>query len=123
MAVTPNLGLTRLGESEVNSEAAYNENLIRLDLFCGPLHIQDRDLTAPPGTEVSGQVWLVNATATDEWLDHDDELAGYYEHVENGVTTPIWLFQPLKAGMVAYVEDEGDFLAYDGATWNTITVT
>jgi hypothetical protein len=110
----PNLGLTKLEDGEVDAQTVFNENMLRLDLFTH-LWIQDRDLTAPPGGENDGEVWLVNATGTGAWAGHDDELAGYYDGE--------WRFQPLKPGMVAYVEDETDWIAYDGAAWGVITVT
>lgn len=115
MTDTPNLALTRLEESQDQAHVSVNENWVRLDLFGGPLWIQDRDLTAPPGGESDGEVWLVDTSATGDWLGHDDELAGYYDGN--------WYFQALKPGMVAYVEDETAWLAWDGAVWGTVTVT
>jgi hypothetical protein len=120
MAETPNLTFTLLGESEVNSEAAYNENLIRLALFAGPLWIQDRDLSAPPGGETSGYAWLVSGTGTGDWADHDGELAGYYE---DDAGNPVWYFQALHPGMIAYVEDEAVTLLWDGSAWLTVDAT
>lgn len=113
MPTTPKLGLPEVEEGQANAEVNVNDALNRIDLFTN-IHILDRDLTAPPGGETNGDVYLVAATATGAWASQDGKLAGYMDG---------WLFQAVKKGMVAYVEDEDIWIGWNGSAWDTFTHT
>lgn len=56
---------------------------------------------------VAGQSWLVGPGATDDWLGHDDQIAGW---TGNG-----WLFIAPLALMRIYVESIDSFAVYRGS--------
>lgn len=111
MPLTPKYGLTLVEEGQADAEVNVNDALNRIDLFTN-IWILDRDLTDAPGGESNGDVYLVDGTGTGAWVGHDDELAGYMDG---------WVFQEVKPGMIAYVEDEDIWIGWNGTAWDTIT--
>ncbi len=61
--------------------------------------ILDKDLTAPPGSPGTGDMYIVATGATGAWSGHDGEIATY------NVAT--WDFDTPSKGWLYYVEDEG----------------
>lgn len=109
MATSPNLGITYLDtDGQDGAEALINELIITIDALTH-LAIQDRDLTAPPGSPSNGQRWLVKATATGDWAGHDGEIAGYYDG---------WHFWTPSEGWTMWICDEDKLLVHDGSGWN-----
>lgn len=97
------MATTRLGLPDIASnssaEVSVNTAHILLDaLLCAS--VLDRDLTAPPGSPVTGNTYLVAGSATGTWLGHDGALATY-------VTGSGWYFRPPKDGFVVHIVDEG----------------
>lgn len=68
-------------------------------------------LATPPGSPVSGDRYLVIATATGAWAGQEDKLAEY-----NGSS---WVFTTPTAGMFVAIDDENDGLyLYGGSSWS-----
>lgn len=113
MTVSAKIGITHMAEGQSGGEILYNEGANRLDAMVH-LKIEDRDLTAPPGGEADGEVWLVKSTATGAWDTHDDELAIYVSG---------WTFVTPTEGMIARVLDENVLIQYDGTAWVEMMTT
>lgn len=110
---SPNLSLALLTEGATNSESTANAALLLLDALVA-CRVEDRDLTAPPGSPADGKVWIVGASATGDWAGQDGNLAIYNEG---------WTFVAPHGGMVIFVQDEVALLYYDssGSAWTAFS--
>ncbi len=103
---TSRLELPLLAAGQANKELFHNEALARIDFLIHPI-VQaietDPTILAP----VPGQSWLVGPGATNDWLGHDDQVAGW---TGNG-----WVFIAPLALMRAYIESIDNFAVYRGS--------
>ena len=76
----------------------------------GIIGIIDKDLTAPPGGESVGDIYLVPVAATGDWSGHDKEVAVF--------TARGWFYLSPQKGQIVFAEDEGAYYHYSAAgTW------
>lgn len=101
---TPNLSLPTVTEGATNNESQVNDFLIVLDGL-GAARVEDRDLTAPPGSPSDGQMYIVGASATGDWAGQDGNLAIYD-------TTNGWAFVAPTGGMQVFIHDEKELNCY-----------
>ena len=73
--------------------------------------VEDKDLTAPPGSPVAGDRYIVGASATGDWSGHDYDIAEY-----NGSA---WSFFTDVEGLACYVKDEDKLYTNNGTAWVT----
>ncbi len=104
MTTTPILGLTELVEEQAGNATLVNEAVRRLEIV-GLLTVIDRDLTAPPGSESDGDVYIPAATASGDWTGDEDTIQLY----QNGAYVTV---TPAE-GWLAWIVDEGILLRYD----------
>ena len=97
-----------LGESGWNGEN--DQNLLMIGQVGFHLSVLDRDLTAPPGSPVTGDCYIPAATATGDWASHEDEVAIY-----DGAA---WVFYAPRIGWVGYIEDEEKLTAFKAGGWS-----
>ncbi len=97
MGSSNNLGFTFLEASQAQKHVTVNEALRAIDAVVN-LTVVDRDLIAPPGSPVEGDVYIVGDSATGDWATHDKELAYY--------TDTAWGFIAAKEGWRAWILDE-----------------
>ena len=107
MAVTNTLNIIEMVVGQSGGENLFNAALRTLDISVF-LIVIDKDLTAPPGSETGGEVYIPAATATGTWVGEEDSIA----YFDNGYK----FIQPIE-GMVAYITDEKIFIKYDGTNW------
>jgi hypothetical protein len=114
MSTLPTSGATELTSGQAVPETTVNDMGRRLDAGWSRAIIEDRDLTAPPGTCGDGANYLVKATATGAWAGHDGQLAtALGTNASNG-----WDFITVaKEGIRLYVKDEDAELVYNGSAW------
>ncbi|MBA7674080.1 hypothetical protein ES703_82287 [subsurface metagenome] len=67
------------------------------------------EMATPPGSPTTGDRYLVIATATDEWVGHEDDIAEW-EGSEWEFTTP-------DEGFAVWIEDVGKQKVYNGSAW------
>lgn len=106
----PNLGLAVNG---VAGEAHYAELMKQwrgLDALVQPVAI-DKDLAAPPGSPVNGDVYIVGGSPTGAWSGKTRQIARFTS------VTPGWEFYPPRKGWEIYVQDENKPYRYDGSSW------
>jgi hypothetical protein len=94
--------------AQAQKHVTHNEGLRILDGLV-QLSVLDRDLTAPPGSPVDGDRYIVGSGATGDWAGWDLNVALW--------TDGAWLRLPPRTGWRAWVEDEGLLLVYDGSGW------
>lgn len=108
MTDTANLGLPCIEGSQAQKHVTHNEALRILDTVV-QLAVDDRDLTAPPGSPADGARFIVKAGATGAWAGRDNDIAAWQDGA--------WQFSTPKPGWLAYVIDEGALLAWSGGAW------
>lgn len=69
----------------------------------------DKDLTAPPGGEATGDRYIVGAGATGDWAGHDDEIAEW-----DGAA---YVYSVPNEGFTTRVMDENKIYMHDGTSW------
>lgn len=115
MTVTsgPNLGLL---VDAAPRDQYYNEYTRFLRGIDGLMQcrVKDKDLTAPPGAPVNGDMYIPATGATGPWAGQDQKLARYFDV---GVGAPGWEFYTPKAGWRTYVDDEAATYEYSGSAW------
>lgn len=108
----PNSGLVAgYTDAEDGWGEAMNANLRALDALV-QLRVVDKDLTAPPGSPVAGQVYIVGAAATGAWAGQEGKLAIWC--VGDDITSA-WMFVTPKSGWEAWVIDEAVRYRYSAA--------
>ena len=116
MSTLPQTGATQLVSAQATPETSVNEMGYHLDAGHTRSIIEDRDLTAPPGSCADGARYLVKATGTGAWSGKDGKLAiAVGTNAASG-----WLFQTVAVeGFKLYVRDEDAELLYNGSSWVT----
>lgn len=107
MSTTPLFAIDELPAASSQPEVFIN-TAIRILEAMAQLVIIDRDLTAPPGSPVDGDVYFIGGAGTGDWDDHDLELALYIGTA--------WHFIAPRQGWTAYIEDEDLHVSYSGNT-------
>lgn len=99
--------LPLLYSGQAQKEIFVNEAILRIDslLHCG---IQGEAEGPPTGAE-EGQIWLVAAAATGEWLAHDGELACWIQGQ--------WGFVSPQEGMRVFDLSAGCEMLFVSAEW------
>lgn len=107
-------GYRYITSSMGHPELAINQNT--LIIYILSKGIEDRDLTAPPGSPVDGTAYIPAFPATGVWAGHEDHIA--YWFAETGV----WKFIIPTEGLVIYVNDENVRIQFLGASsgWDAL---
>ncbi|MDM7255175.1 MAG: DUF2793 domain-containing protein [Paracoccus sp. (in: a-proteobacteria)] len=105
---TARCALPLLQPAQAQKHVTVNEALIRLDAAVN-LVLQSRMVAQPPASAPEGQCWAVPVGASGGWAGHAGEIA---VAAGNG-----WIFVPARAGMRAFVRDEGVQATHDGGDW------
>src|SRR5574338_1051309 len=116
MSTLPQTGATQLVSGQAVPETSVNEMGYHLDAGHTRSIIEDRDLTAPPGSCADGARYLVAASPTGAWSGKAGKLAiAVGTNAASG-----WLFQTVAVeGFKLYIRDENLEIQYDGAAWST----
>ena len=110
MASTPHIGLTLVEQAQAQKEVTVNMALMRIDALLN-MGVIDKDLSDPPASPGTGDVYLVADDATGDWTGHEGEIA-YFEQ--------IWRFIEPNEGLMLWLRDEDKHYVFDGAAW-TVT--
>ena len=68
----------------------------------------DKDLTTPPSSPNSNDIYIVEASATGAWSGEDKQIAFY----DNGLR-----FIEAREGFTFWVNDENKLYSFDGSNW------
>lgn len=108
----PNIGINfkwTLGESGWNLQM--DENLIAIDALL-LLSVKSATTSAPPGSPVEGDRYLVPTGATGAWGTHDGKIARFHQAV--------WEFYIADEGWEVRAEDSLQRYYYDGSNWGLV---
>lgn len=98
-SIEPRSGLQynwSLGESGWNT--GMDNNLLSLGRFAYHLSVKDRNLSAPPGSPVAGDTYIVGSAPSGAWAGKTNQVAVW--------SGSAWVFGVPRTGWVAYIEDE-----------------
>tara|TARA_R110001599_G_scaffold26856_6_gene94737 strand:- start:845 stop:1294 length:450 start_codon:yes stop_codon:yes gene_type:complete len=104
---TARFELPLLAAGQAHKELFHNEALARIDFLIHPI-VQAIETDPASIAPLPGQAWLVGPGAIGDWLDHDDQIAGWSG---NG-----WQFFSPHPLMRIYVESTDNFAVYK-ETW------
>ncbi len=90
-----------------------DQNQLRIGRVLAQLSVQDRDLTAPPGSPADGDTYIVGTAATGDWSGQDDDVAVWDD------TGSAWVFYTPRIGWLTYIEDEEVLSVFKVAGWST----
>lgn len=110
MTTTSHLNITLIETAQAQKEVTVNEALSVLDALMNT-GVADKDLNTPPGSPVSGDVYIVASTPTGDWVGHANHLA-YFDQ--------IWKFITPNEGLTFWVNDENKHYYFDGASWQVL---
>lgn len=91
-----------------------NDNMLSLGRVLCQCSVQDRNLTAPPGSPINGDRYIVNTGATGLWSGQVDNVAVWDSN------TSAWAFYAPANGWLTYIEDEQVLSVFKtGTGWST----
>lgn len=108
MSDTARFNLPLLDAAQAQKHVTLNEALVRADAL-GAGRVESRDQGAPPGAPADGEVHIVGAGASGDWLGRDGDLAVFL----NGG----WVFVAPYSGQAVWVEAEGLRVCRVGGNW------
>jgi len=73
------------------------------------------ELDTPPGSPTAGDRYLVIATATGDWVGHEDDIAEW--------DGSAWVFTTPNKGYAVWIEDVGSQKTYNGTNWVSFGTT
>lgn len=106
MAVTPNRGITYVPAGTLDPAAGLNDALRQIDAQIMAI-VKSMSLTAPPGSPVDGDQYIVGASATGAWSGKDKQLAQYVS------TGAFWQFYTAASVGVVLNKADGGLYAWD----------
>ncbi len=109
LETTPHLALSLIHASQSQKELTANEAFLAIDRLLNTGAISRTEST-PPASPDDGDLYIIAASATDDWDGHDGEIACY--HSSKG-----WVFLAPNEGMTLWVNDEDSLYAFDGTSW------
>lgn len=115
MSKSPRLGFTQLAAGQAVPETGVNEVAAYLEAASGLFNVLDRDLAAPPASPAQLDTYLVAASPTGAWSGQAGSIAVYLNTA--------WAFIAPVAGWIAWVDDEGGYIGYEGASWSALGLT
>ena len=109
MADTPHADIAPLSDLTPGQATKANNSFNRVDAAFPLFIVKDRDLTAPPGSESDGDLYIPKATATGDWAGNEGKIEAFY----NGYL----VFTPLD-GWFCWIIDEKVMLRHNGTSWS-----
>ena len=107
MTDSPKFLLPYIDEAQAQKAATHNEALNRLEAL-SQLAVQNRTLTAPPGSPALGESWIVAGSPTGAWSGQAGKVAAWYS---------AWVFLAPAEGWLAYDRGADEFVRYSGSAW------
>ena len=115
MEQSPRLSLSYVAPAQAQKHVTVNETFRRLDALV-QMTVKSRAVAAEPTAPAEGDGYILPASPTGEaW---ENFVAGGLAFYQDGA----WAFVASVEGMRAYVVDEGDMVAFDGASWSPIAL-
>lgn len=104
---TPKLALPYIATGQAQKEVTHNEALNRLDSMVQAI-VLNATTSAPPGSPVTGQAWIIAAGATGAWAGKVGQIAAWFGG---------WQFFVPAAGWSVWDAATARRLVFDGTAW------
>ncbi len=111
MDTTQKLSLPYIMAAQAQKHITHNEAIRALDAVV-QLGVEDRDLTAPPGTPANGDNYIVAAGAAGAWAGKDNQVAAFQDNT--------WMFYTPQKGWLAWISDEIQAVVWNGSAWQLL---
>lgn len=113
---TPKIGAPDWSAAQATPWTTENKAKRMIEAMARAGTVEDRNLTAPPGSCADGACYLIAATATGLWATHDGEMAiAVGTNAASG-----WYFVDVEEeGVQLYVKDENARIEWNGSAWVT----
>jgi hypothetical protein len=111
MIQTTNLALPLLAAAQAQKHVTHNEAIAMLDALA-QIAVKARGWTDAPADPAIGDRYIVGSDATGAFARQEDAVAWF--------DAGVWRFLVPQAGWLAFVEDVGSFVLFDGAAWRAI---
>lgn len=111
MDLSPRLGLPYMASQQAQKQLTYNEAIRGLDTLV-QLSAKSRTTTAPPGSPVTGDTYIVAPSATGAWTGKDGKIASF---VDGG-----WDFRTPANGWLAYIVDTAQIAICQSGAWSPL---
>jgi hypothetical protein len=113
MDATSNLSLPYIVAAQAQKHVTHNEALRALDAVV-QLMVLDKDLSAPPGSPVEGDRYIVGPSPTGAWSGQAGSIAAWQDAA--------WAFYAAHEGWRAWVADEAALYVWSGSAWGPLPV-
>lgn len=110
LAYGPKLGLLIHAAYEEEHYDALTKMLRGIDALV-QCTVKNHTLDTPPVGPDDGDCYIVPVAATGEWSGHDKKIGRWSAVIEE------WEFYTPKAGWIAWSDEAGTHIAFDGSTW------
>lgn len=115
MTTSNRQAITELAETQNNRSVTVNEAIAILESGASRFCANSVGDTAPPGSAVEGDMYVLGGSPTGAWAGKGNYIALYYN--------ASWLFIPPLEGYEAYAQDDGSEYLYDTSvsppTWSS----
>jgi hypothetical protein len=111
MSATARLALPYIAPQQAQKQVTYNEAMAALDLLVQP-SVKSRTTTAPPGSPVEGDSYIVAPSATGAWAGKDGKFASWLSGA--------WVFRTPANGWLSYVEDLSEIAVCQSGAWSSL---
>jgi hypothetical protein len=108
MADTPNLSIPVMTSAQSQKHVTFNEAMLRLELT-NQVSVIDMTTTAPPASPTDGDSYIIDATATGDWVGRENDIAMWL----NGQ----WNYATPKEGWLIYNQDTTNHQKFNGTAW------
>lgn len=108
MADTANLILPLMSAAQSQKHLTHNDAIKKLDTVV-QLSVKSSVLTAPPGSPVEGDRYIVGSAPTGAWAGKDLNVTSYLDGV--------WVFFPPRLGWIAFDENANALKIWNGSAW------
>ena len=105
---TPRYKAPYILSTQSQKEVTHNMALNLLDMLIQP-SVETMSLSTPPITPAEGQLWLVGATATGDWLGQDNNVAQFLGGS--------WNFHVPSEGFSVWLKDNGVAARFLSGLW------
>jgi hypothetical protein len=110
LSATARLNLPYIAPLQAQKQVTYNEAMAALDQLVQPAVIS-RTITAPPGSPVEGDTYIVAPAATGAWSGKDGRFACW---LSGG-----WSYRTPADGWLAYVTDSEELAVFRSGAWGS----
>ncbi len=108
--LTSRYALPMLASGQAQKEITHNEALLLIDALAHPT-IESRSLAVSPVSPQPGQLWLVAAAASGDWLGKTAQLALW--------TSGGWRFIVPREGLMIWSKPDGAHIFYANDAWQS----